>query len=36
MATNPFVYVSCAEDGEIRIYELKRDGQLQALGSAKA
>src|SRR3954470_8638140 len=36
MATNPFVYVSCADDGEIRIYELKSDGQLEARGAAKA
>ena len=36
MATNPFVYVSYAEDGEIRIYQLKSDGRLEARGAAKA
>jgi 6-phosphogluconolactonase len=36
MAANPFVYVSCAEDGEIRIYELKSDGRLEARGAARA
>jgi 6-phosphogluconolactonase len=36
MATNPFVYVSCAEDGEIRIYQLRSDGRLDARGAAKA
>jgi 6-phosphogluconolactonase len=36
MAANPFVYVSCAEDGEIRIYELQSDGRLEARGGARA
>jgi 6-phosphogluconolactonase len=31
-----FVYVSCAEDGEIRIYALRADGTLEARGAAKA
>ena len=31
-----WVYVSCAEDGEIRIYALRADGALEARGAARA
>jgi 6-phosphogluconolactonase len=31
-----FAYVSCAEDGEIRIYALRADGTLEARGAARA
>jgi 6-phosphogluconolactonase len=31
-----FAYVSCAEDGEIRIYALRADGTLEARGAAQA
>jgi 6-phosphogluconolactonase len=36
MAGNAFAYVSCAEDGEIRIYELGADGTLQPRGGVPA
>src|SRR3954470_17603216 len=36
MAANPLVYVSCADDGEIRIYALRPDGTLEARGAARA
>lgn len=31
-----FAYVSCADDGEIRIYALRADGTLEARGAARA
>lgn len=36
MPAKTFAYVSCAEDGEIRIYTVDADGTLQARGAAKA
>jgi 6-phosphogluconolactonase len=35
-ANLPLVYVSCADEGEIRIYALRPDGTLEARGAAKA
>jgi 6-phosphogluconolactonase len=34
--SHPFVYVSCADDGEIRIYALRGDGTLEARGAVAA
>ena len=36
MPAKTFAYVSCAEDGEIRIYALAADGSLEARGAARA
>jgi 6-phosphogluconolactonase len=36
MPAHSLVYVSCAEEGEIRIYALRPDGTLEARGAAKA